>query len=149
MKYAIIESGGKQYKAVEGDFVEVDRLEVQAGSDIRLEKVFLLVEGDQVSIGTPTIQDTSVLAKVVEHFKGQKLTVFKYRPKKRIRVKTGHRQSYTRLLIEQVGKTKTKFVEKPEVIEKPFKSLESSTLSEVKSEKAVPVKKKPVTNVTQ
>jgi large subunit ribosomal protein L21 len=126
MKYAIIESGGKQYKTVEGGVIEVDRLQVEAGKLIDLDKVLLLMESDgKVTIGTPMIKDLSVKARVLEHFRGRKIIVFKYRPKKRIRVKRGHRQSYSRLLIEQIGKeneakpeaTKTKLVE-----EKPTKA---------------------------
>jgi large subunit ribosomal protein L21 len=103
MKYAIVESGGKQFKAVEGVAIEVDRLPVETGTDIKLEQVLLLADGDQVTVGTPVIKDNPVWAKVIEHFKGPKVVIFNYRPKKRIRVKTGHRQHYTRLMIEQIG----------------------------------------------
>jgi large subunit ribosomal protein L21 len=88
MKYAIIESGGKQYKAVEGGKIEVDLLPIEPGNKIQ--------------VGTPTVAGANVAAKVVDHIKGEKLTVFKYRPKKRIRVKTGHRQKYTLLQIEKI-----------------------------------------------
>ncbi len=103
MKYAIVESGGKQYKTVEGATIEVDRLPVEAGAIVRLERVLLLADGENVVVGTPLVKDMTVWARALEHVKGPKLTVFKYRPKKRIRVKTGHRQTYTRLLIEQIG----------------------------------------------
>ncbi|MEZ0396612.1 MAG: 50S ribosomal protein L21 [Anaerolineales bacterium] len=103
MKYAIVESGGKQYKAVEGATIEVDRLPVEAGAIVRLEQVLLLADGENVTVGTPLVKDMTVWARALEHVKGPKLTVFHYRPKKRIRVKTGHRQTYTRLLIEQIG----------------------------------------------
>ena len=105
MKYAIVESGGKQYKAVEGEPIEVDRLPIQAGENIKLERVLLLADGQKITVGTPLIPGFIVWAKAVEHFKGKKMIIFKYRPKKRIRVKTGHRQSYTRLMIEQIGGT--------------------------------------------
>ena len=102
MKYAIIESGGKQYKAVEGGRIEVDLLPEEVGKKLELKSVLLLVDGDKVKVGTPTVAGANVGAKVVEHIKGEKLTVFKYRPKKRIRVKTGHRQKYTLLQIEKI-----------------------------------------------
>jgi len=106
MKYAIVESGGKQYKAVEGDTIEVDRLPDEAGKDVSLDAVLLMVDEDQITVGTPTVKGMSVKAKVLEHFKGEKVIFFRYRPKKRIRVKAGHRQQYTRLAIEQVGDRK-------------------------------------------
>lgn len=102
MKYAIFESGGKQYKAVEGSTVDVDRLEVEPGQEIVLDNVLLSVLDDNVTIGTPVIKGATVKATVVSEEKGPKLIVFKYRPKKRIRVKTGHRQLYTRLKIEAI-----------------------------------------------
>lgn len=103
MKYAIIESGGKQYRAVEGATIEVDRLPQEVGERLNLERVLLLVDGEQVTVGKPTVTGASVVATVVEHVKGPKVIAFRYRPKKRIRRKIGHRQTYTRLLIEQIG----------------------------------------------
>ena len=102
MKYAIVESGGKQYKAVEGSMIEVDLLSNEAGEKIVLETVLLLVDGEVVSIGTPAIKGARVETTVVDHFKGPKLVIFKYRPKKRIRTKTGHRQQYTRLKVDSI-----------------------------------------------
>ena len=102
MKYVILESGGKQYKAVEGGMIEVDLLHVQPGTSIDLKDVLLLVDGDAITVGAPVIAGASVKATVVEHFKGEKTYNFHYKPKKRIRQKTGHRQSYTRLSVEQI-----------------------------------------------
>ncbi len=103
MKYAIVESGGKQYRAVEGATIEVDLLVAEAGQQVNLDKVLLLVDGEQISVGTPSVTGARVTAKVVDHVKGPKVVIFKYRPKKRIRVKTGHRQQYTLLKIENIG----------------------------------------------
>jgi large subunit ribosomal protein L21 len=102
MKYAIVESGGKQYKAVEGEMIEVDLLPVEPGKAHQLDQVLLFVDGDAVAVGTPTVKGASVKAKVVEHFKTKRVITFNYSPKKRIRVKTGHRQNYTRLQIEKI-----------------------------------------------
>ncbi len=102
MKYAIVESGGKQFKAVEGGTIEVDLLNVEAGQAVSLDQVLLLVEDEAIHVGTPTVKTAKVSATVVDHFKGPKIVVFHYRPKKRIRTKTGHRQQYTRLKIEQI-----------------------------------------------
>ncbi len=102
MKYAIIESGGKQYKAVEGSSIVVDLLDAEAGQEISLDAVLLLVDDNDISVGTPVVQGAKVKATVVGEEKGPKLIIFKYRPKKRYRVKTGHRQVYTRLQIEAI-----------------------------------------------
>jgi large subunit ribosomal protein L21 len=102
MKYVILESGGKQYKAVEGGMIEVDLLHVQPGESIDLNQVLLLVNGDAVTVGAPVVAGASVKATVLEHFKGVKTYNFHYSPKKRIRTKTGHRQNYTRLAVEQI-----------------------------------------------
>ena len=103
MKYAIVESGGKQYKAVEGETIEVDRLADEEGTEIELERVLMLVDGDNYTVGTPEVDGIKVKATVAEHFKGKKIIVFKYHPKKRYRLKKGHRQQYTRLTIEKIG----------------------------------------------
>jgi large subunit ribosomal protein L21 len=118
MKYAIIESGGKQYKAVEGGSIDVDRLPVQAGENVRLERVLLLADGANVIVGAPAIKGEVVWARAVAHVKGPKVDVFNYRPKKRIRVKIGHRQNYTRLLIQQVGGSELLVTQDPQA-EKP------------------------------
>ena len=102
MKYAIIEDGGKQYKAVEGSTIDVDHFDSELGEQIDMARVLLIADGDQVTIGTPLIEGAKVQATVVEQVKGPKLVVFKYKPKKRIRVKTGHRQKYTRVMIDSI-----------------------------------------------
>lgn len=103
MKYAIVEDGGKQYRAVEGDTIEVDYFDAEVGESVTLERVMLLVDGDQVEIGAPLIQSARVEATVAAQVKGPKVIVFRYRPKKRYRVKTGHRQKYTRLQINSIA----------------------------------------------
>ncbi len=103
MKYAIIEDGGKQYKAVEGDTIEVDHFSSELGEQVDLERVLMLVDGETVDIGTPLVAGVKVKATVVSQVKGPKVIVFKYKPKKRYRVKTGHRQKYTRLQIDSIS----------------------------------------------
>jgi len=103
MRFAIIESGGKQYRAVEGRTIEVDRLPVDAGKKFDFERILLMADGDDVLVGTPTVSDILVQVTVVDHIKGPKIDRFKYRPKKRIRVRGGHRQQYTRLLVDFIG----------------------------------------------
>ena len=103
MKYAIVESGGKQYKAIEGATIEVDRLHVEEGQEVTLDSVLLLADDEEVAIGTPLVEGAVVKTTVAAHVKGKKVVVFKYRPKKRYRVRTGHRQQYTRLKIESIN----------------------------------------------
>ena len=103
MRYAIVESGGKQYKAVEGEAIEVDRLAAEQGKALSLERVLLVVDGDTFEVGTPIVSGVEVRTTVVDHFSGPKVDRFKYSPKKRIRVRGGHRQQYTRLMVEFIG----------------------------------------------
>jgi len=120
MRFAIVESGGKQYRAVEGRAIEVDRLPVEAGEKINIARVLLMADGDDVMVGTPTVDGIEVKVTVVDHIKGPKIDRFKYRPKKRIRVRGGHRQQYTRLMVDFIGKPgETRKIEEPVVEEKP------------------------------
>ncbi len=102
MKFVIVEQGGKQYRAAEGSTIEVDRLPNEVGETITIEDVLLHVDDGEVTVGTPVIEGAKIQAKILNHFKGRKILVFKYRPKQRYRVKSGHRQQYTRLLIESI-----------------------------------------------
>lgn len=102
MKYAIVEDGGKQFKAVEGATIDVDHFPSEVGDQIDMERVLLVADGEQISVGTPLVPGAKVQATVVSHEKGPKVIIFKYKPKKRYRVKTGHRQKYTRLQIDSI-----------------------------------------------
>jgi len=114
MRYAIVESGGKQYKAVEGQTIEVDRLAEKEGAQVDLTAL-LMADGDDVLVGTPSVNGIQVKATVVDHFRGEKIFRFKYAPKKRIRVRGGHRQQYTRLTVDFIGKPgETRKAEKAE-----------------------------------
>ena len=104
MRIAIVESGGKQYRVVEGSTIDVDRLAFEVGKKFDFERVLLMVDEDVILVGTPTVGEITVSATVVDHVKGPKVISFKYRPKKRIRVKGGHRHFYTRLMIDFIGK---------------------------------------------
>jgi large subunit ribosomal protein L21 len=119
MRYAIIESGGKQYRAVEGETVEVDRLELEVGKKVELKGVLLVADGETVLVGAPTLSDARISATVVAQDKGPKITVFKYKPKIRYRVKTGHRQQITRLQINSID---VKGISKAEAKEEAAKS---------------------------
>jgi large subunit ribosomal protein L21 len=102
MKYAIIEDGGKQYKAVEGNTIEVDHYQTEAGEKIDLDHVLLVADEENITVGTPFVSGARVEATVIDQIKGPKVVIFKYKPKIRYRVKKGHRQQYTRLRIDSI-----------------------------------------------
>ena len=101
--YAVIRTGGKQYRVAAGDTVEVEKLVGDVGSAITLNDVLLVANGDTVTVGTPNVEGASVTAKISGQYKGEKIQILKYRPKKRIRVRRGHRQLITRLEIEAIN----------------------------------------------
>jgi large subunit ribosomal protein L21 len=101
--YAVVRTGGKQYKMGAGDIIEVDRLDGEVGEVLTLTDVLMVVNGDSVTVGTPVVDGVTVMAKITGQYRGAKIMVFKYRPKKRIRVRKGHRQYITRLQVESVG----------------------------------------------
>jgi len=100
--YAIIETGGKQYKVTPGKTIDVERLDVAEGNTVDLDRVLLIADGDKVAVGSPTIEGAKVVATSQGEGKAKKIIVFKYKPKVRYRKKTGHRQLYTRLAIDRV-----------------------------------------------
>lgn len=100
--YAIVESGGKQYKAVPGGTIEVDRMQIEEGAQIDFDQVLLVADEDDVKVGTPTVKGANVKATVLTHFKGRKIIVFKYKSGVNYRRKQGHRQQYTRLQIDEI-----------------------------------------------
>jgi len=100
--YAIVQTGGKQYKVSPGDTVDVERLPAEEGSTIELDQVLLIADGEKVRVGTPTVEGAKVIAEVVGEGKGEKAIVFKYKPKVRYRRMRGHRQLYTRLAIKEI-----------------------------------------------
>ncbi|HEY5982895.1 MAG TPA: 50S ribosomal protein L21 [Anaerolineales bacterium] len=128
MRYAIIESGGKQYRAVEGETLEVDRLPDDTGKQINLERILLVADGDTFQVGTPVLGGIEVKATIVDHFSGPKVIRFRYSPKKRIRVRGGHRQQYTRLKVDFIGgKGEVRKVEKAEPVPAPVKEASGET----------------------
>lgn len=100
--YAVIETGGKQYRVTPGQTVDVERLDVAQGSTIELDRVLLVAQGNRVMVGNPTVSGAKVVATSQGEGKGKKVIVFKYKPKVRYRRKIGHRQLYTRLMIDKI-----------------------------------------------
>lgn len=100
--YAIIRSGGKQYRAEVGATIDVDRLPHDVGESLEISDVLLVADGDDTRIGQPRVDGATVSATVVEQFRGKKIVVYKYRQRTNYRRKQGHRQYYTRLRIEDI-----------------------------------------------
>ena len=105
MKYAVIKNGGHQYKVEEGQVIEVEKLESD-GTSYVFDEVLLVVDGDKVELGMPTVSGMKVYADVVSEVKGEKIEVFKYKSKSRYRKHTGHRQKYTQIKINGIGAKK-------------------------------------------
>jgi large subunit ribosomal protein L21 len=103
MAYAIIETGGKQYRVQPGDLITVEKLVAEEGSTVELDRVLLLSGDDGVQVGQPTIDGAHVVAEVATQGRADKIVVFKYKRKVRYRVKTGHRQSVTQLAIKEIA----------------------------------------------
>ena len=142
MRYAIVESGGKQYRVVEGQSIDVDRLSSEQGAQVDIERVLLMADGEEFLIGTPTVSGINVKATVVEHFRGPKVFRFKYSPKKRIRVRGGHRQQYTRLMVDFIGRPgEVRKAEKPVKVEAVVDEKAKAAPKVEKKQAKVPVEK--------
>ena len=100
--YAVVKTGGKQYRGSPGDSIEVEKLPYEVGAQIELDQVLLVTNGDGAKIGQPLVEGAKVKATVTRQARGRKVIVFKYRPSKRYRRKKGHRQHYTRLRIDDI-----------------------------------------------
>ena len=141
--YAIVEIAGQQFKVAKDQKVYVHRLQGEEGSSVSFDKVYLLDDGTQVTLGAPAITGASVEAKVVKHLKGDKVIVFKKKRRKGYRVKNGHRQSLTEILIQTISakggakkaapkKEAASKVKAPKVAAPKAEDLSGKTVSELK-----------------
>jgi large subunit ribosomal protein L21 len=101
--YAIITTGGKQYKVVEGEAIRVEKLDVNEGDSITFDQVLLVSNDGDAKVGSPFVSDASVSGTVKGNGKAKKITVFKYKPKKHYSKKQGHRQPYTEVVIDKIN----------------------------------------------
>ena len=101
--YAVIVTGGKQYKVSEGDTLFIEKLEVEEGSTVTFEQVLMAADGENVKVGAPMVEGATVEAKVVKNGKAKKIYVFKMKRKKNERTKKGHRQPYTKIEITKIN----------------------------------------------
>ena len=100
--YAVIATGGKQYKVTKGETLRVEKLAGDEGTTVKLDKVLMVADGDKVSVGTPTLDKASVTAKIMVHGRGDKIEIIKFRRRKHSRSQMGHRQSYTEIEVTDI-----------------------------------------------
>ena len=100
--YAVIETGGKQYRVAEGDVLRIEKAEGNPGEEVLLDKVLLVKKGEDIRVGTPFLEDVRVRAKILAQKRGKKIIVFKFKRRKGYRRKAGHRQNYTGLEIQAI-----------------------------------------------
>ncbi len=112
--YAVIETGGKQYRVQEGNVLNVELVDAEAGQEITFDNVLAISDGKKLSVGTPNVSGAKVSAEVLEHFRGPKLVVFKRKRRKGYKKKLGHRQELTKVRIVGVGSGSGKTPEKAE-----------------------------------
>jgi large subunit ribosomal protein L21 len=100
--YALIETGGKQYRVAKDEVIFIEKLDVAEGETVTFEKVLFVSKDGQVQIGSPLVSNAKVTGKVKKHGRDKKIIVFKYKPKKNYKKKQGHRQSFTSVVIENI-----------------------------------------------
>jgi large subunit ribosomal protein L21 len=101
--YAIVETGGKQFRVSEGDVIRTDLIETEVGSSVTFDRIVLAANGDDVSIGTPVVSGASVTGTVLRQAKDKKILVFRYKSKKRVRTLNGHRQRFAEIRIDKIS----------------------------------------------
>ena len=117
--FAVIKTGGKQYRAKEGDVLEIEKLQVEQGQKVTFEEVLLVEDNGTVLIGQPYVESAAVTAVVLENFKDDKIIVFKKKRRKQYKRKTGHRQELTRIKIEKIETDKKPAAKKPSEKKEP------------------------------
>ena len=100
--YAVIATGGKQYKVAKGETLRVEKLDGDEGATVKLDRVLMIADGDKVQIGTPTLDKASVTAKITAQGRGDKIEVIKFRRRKNSRTQAGHRQSFTEIEVTDI-----------------------------------------------
>ena len=101
--YAVVKTGGKQYRVVAGEKIKVEQIPAEVGAEITLDQVLMLGEGESVKVGTPTVAGAKIMAKVVAHGRHPKVKIFKMRRRKHYQKHQGHRQNYTELRIDAIN----------------------------------------------
>lgn len=140
--YAVIKTGGKQYRVVAGEKIKVEKLDGEVGSKVVIDQVLMLADGDDVTIGAPVVKGASVSATVVAQGRADKVMIFKFRRRKHYRKTQGHRQDYTEIEIQKIAAKETKEAKEPAVKEAAA-AKEPAPAKEVKAAKETAAAKKP------
>ena len=136
--YAVVRTGGKQYRVTLGDNLEVEKLAGDVGDSIVLDDVLMVARDEGIQIGQPTVEGASVTARITGQHRGEKILVFRYRPKKRVRVRRGHRQFLTRLQILKISGDGYEYVkEEQEAAPEPVAEVVEPVVEEVEAAAAV------------
>ena len=136
--YAVVRTGGKQYRVTLGDNLEVEKLAGDVGDSIVLDDVLMVARDEGIQIGQPTVEGASVTARITGQHRGEKILVFRYRPKKRVRVRRGHRQFLTRLQILKISGDGYEYVkEEQEAAPEPVAGVEEPVVEEIEAAAAV------------
>jgi large subunit ribosomal protein L21 len=145
--YAVVDSGGKQYRVEPGRTLVVDRLDAEAGATVTFDRVLLIADDDGVTVGTPTVAGASVRGTVVAHGRGPKLIVFRFRPKAHYRRRTGHRSALTQVRIEEIAtasaRRSSKAAEKPAAEKPAADASESRSATKASTKTATKAAAKP------
>ena len=147
--YAVILTGGKQYRVKEGDVLAVEKLDLEPGRKAHFDRVLLIEDGETVQVGTPVLDDAMVLGLVLENFKDEKVLVFKKKRRKQFRRTRGHRQSLTKVRITRIAADRTRLTaedlaeEKPAPVEKPVKAAKPAPAEPAAAPAKAPAKAKP------
>jgi large subunit ribosomal protein L21 len=136
--YAVVNSGGKQYKVQQGEVLKVEKISGDVGSSVTFDRVLMFSDGENVSIGQPLLDSVSVEGHIVEQGKAKKIIVFKYKRRKRFRRKNGHRQEFTAVLIDSIKAKGTKAAKAAEP-----KAEAKAEVKESETKKAAPKKAAP------
>jgi large subunit ribosomal protein L21 len=102
--YAIIASGGKQHKVAEGEILQIEKLDIESGQSVEFDKVLMVADGENIDIGAPYLEKAKVLGEIVEHGRGEKVHIIKFRRRKHFLKHTGHRQDFTKVKITKINK---------------------------------------------
>ena len=138
--YAVVNSGGKQYKVQQGEVLKVEKISGDVGSSVTFDRVLMFSDGDNVSVGQPVLDSVSVDGHIVEQGKAKKIIVFKYKRRKRFRRKNGHRQEFTAVLIDSIKAKGTKAAKAAEPKAEAKAEVKESETKKAAPEKAAPKK---------
>ena len=138
--YAVVNSGGKQYKVQKGEILKVEKISGDVGNPVTFDRVLMFSDGENVSIGQPVLDGVSVEGHIVEQGKAKKIIVFKYKRRKRFRRKNGHRQEFTAVLIDSINAKGTKATKAAEPKAEAKAEVKESEAKKTAPEKAAPEK---------